>query len=93
VSTALDPEGAALARSEGTEGLAVTARRDGRLAGYAAGWCRDGVGHLSDLVVAPDHRGLGVGRHLLAAFRSEAARRGCGDVTLGPLTGEADELG
>jgi 2'-5' RNA ligase len=92
VSAAPDPEALALAEVEGTAGLTVTARRDGRLAGYATGWCRHDVGHLSDLVVGPEHRGLGVAGHLVAAFRSEAARRGCTEMSLGPASDEADGL-
>ncbi len=82
VTGAVDPEAARL----GPARLVVTARADGAVAGYVEGWC-EGVGgaaHVSVLVVAPGHLHLGVGRHLLAAFRSEAAERGCDDLTLAP---------
>ncbi|HEX2023752.1 MAG TPA: 2'-5' RNA ligase family protein [Acidimicrobiales bacterium] len=75
VSERLDPEAAAL---EETTPLVVTARVDGRVAGYAEGWCgRDGTARLARLVVDPDHCHLDVDRHLVAAFRAEAATRGC----------------
>jgi 2'-5' RNA ligase len=81
VSDSVDPEARALA---GTEPLVVTARADGVVAGYIEGWCQPPVAHVSSMVVAPEHAHLGADRHLLAAFRSEAAARGCGEVTYGP---------
>lgn len=80
----VDPEGRALA---GAERLVVTARADGAVAGYAEGWCRPPAAHLSSLIVGDDHAYLGVGDHLLAAFRSEAAARGCSDITIVPDVG------
>lgn len=63
--------------------LAVTARRDGRIVGVAAGDTRpDGEAYLADLIVAPDVRGEGVGAHLVAAFSSAAAERGATFVSL-----------
>lgn len=79
VTQTLDPEARALARRES---LVVTARVDGAVAGYAEGWSRPPAAHLSSLVVDPEQAHLGVADHLLAAFRSEAARRGCENVTL-----------
>ena len=73
VSERLDPEAAALS---GTTPLVVTARVDGRVAGYAEGWCRGDTARLAALVVDEEHAHLDVGRHLLAAFRAEAATRG-----------------
>jgi 2'-5' RNA ligase len=84
VSDELDPEARALDRPGGATALAVTARTDGAVAGYVAGWCKDGTGHVSALVVAEAEVDLGVGRHLLAAFQSEAAGRGCTRITLAP---------
>jgi len=82
VSHALDPEGRAfVVEHEGTDApldLAVTARRDRRVVGVAEGWARAGAASLTNLVVAPDVRREGVGSHLLAAFESAAAERGCG---------------
>ncbi len=82
VGEGLDPDASRL----GTTRLVVTARVDGAVAGYAEGWCKDTVAHLSSLVVADDARHLGVAHHLLAAFRSEAATRGADDLTLSPAT-------
>lgn len=73
VSEYVDPEAARL----GPARLVVTARSDGAVAGFVEGWCEEGAAHVCSLVVAPDHLHLGVDLHLLAAFRSEAADRGC----------------
>lgn len=78
VTDLLDPEARTLAGAP----LVVTARTDGAVAGYAEGWCRPPAAHLATLVVAADQAHLGVARHLVAAFRSEAAERGCDDVTI-----------
>ena len=79
VTESVGPEARALA---GAQPLVVTARAEGVIAGYAEGWCRPPAAHLSSMVVAPEQAHLGVERHLLAAFRSEAAARGCDDVTI-----------
>jgi len=78
VTGSVDPEARALAG----EPLVVTARAGGAVAGYAEGWCRPPAARLSSLVVDPGHEHLGVAEHLLAAFRSEAAKRGCDDVSI-----------
>lgn len=62
--------------------FALTARREGAVAGVATGWTGGGVGYLGELVVATALRGQGVGSHLLAAFEDLAARRGCGRLAL-----------
>ena len=82
----VDPEAARLRPAR----LVVTARRDGAVAGFAEGWCRDSAAHVSTLVVDEDHVDLGVGRHLLAGFRSEAAQRGCAEVSLSPAVERSD---
>ena len=84
VTEGVDPQAAALAAGQR---LVVTARSDGVVAGYAEGWCRPPAAHLASMVVTSDHAHLGVDRHLLAAFRSEAAARGCGAVTIAPDVG------
>ena len=84
VTEKLDPEAQALA---GPVPLVLTARNDGAVAGYAEGWCRGDTAHLAALVVASDQEHLGVERHLVAAFRSAAADRGCGVVTIAPNLG------
>ena len=84
VTDGVDPEARTLA---GASRLVVTARAEGVVAGYAEGWCRPPRAHLCSLVVAPEQAHLGVDRHLLAAFRSEAAARGCGDLTIAPDVG------
>jgi 2'-5' RNA ligase/GNAT superfamily N-acetyltransferase len=93
VSEQPDPDAAALARVEGVLALTITARRDGEPAGYATGWCRGDAAHLASLVLAEEEVGMGVGRHLVAAFRSEAAARGCTDITFAPAVRNAAEVG
>lgn len=56
---------------------AITARRDGQVVGAAWGWSARGVLELADLVVAAEHRGQGIGRHLVAATLALARRREC----------------
>ena len=91
VTELVDPDAAALMRADGTIHVVVTARSEGAVAGCLEGWCRDAAGHVSSLVVADEYLHLGVERHLLAAFRSEAAKRGCDGVTLAPrLSGDLD---
>ena len=93
VTEFVDPEAAALMRVDGTVHLVVTARSEGTVAGCVEGWCRDGKAHVSSLVVADGQLPLSVGRHLLAAFRSEAAERGCDDVTLAPWVSGSPDVG
>jgi len=84
VTDQADPETAVLARAAGAVRLVVTARADGAVAGYIEGWCHAGEAHAGTLVVDPEQAHLGVARHLVAAFRSEAADRGTDVVTLAP---------
>lgn len=53
--------------------VVVTARRDGRVVGVATGSVEAAVPALELVVVDPEHRGEGIGDHLVAAFRSRAA--------------------
>ncbi|MBI2170261.1 MAG: GNAT family N-acetyltransferase [Actinobacteria bacterium] len=62
--------------------VALTARRDGEVVGVAVGWTNQGVGYLSELVVAAGERGTGVGSHLLAAFEDLCRRRGAARLAL-----------
>jgi len=71
------PDAEAVAAGEAGEPFALTARRDGVAVGLAAGRVRGDVAVLERLVVGADHRGEGIGSHLLAAVESLAARRGC----------------
>jgi 2'-5' RNA ligase len=84
VTDAVDPEARALDRPAGATPLVITARTQGVVAGYVDGWCGDGTGHVAALVLAPEQVALGVGRHLLAAFESEAAKRGGERITMAP---------
>lgn len=81
VTEGLDPEAADLA---GSERLVVTARSEGAVAGVAEGWCRPPTAHLAQVSVAGEYHHLGVERHLIGAFRSEAADRGCTEITVAP---------
>ena len=91
VSTRPDPESAALLAvdSSASDGhpFAVSARRDGRVAGAAWGWTSGSVAIIADIAVATAHRGQGVGRKVLDAVESEASARGC-DVALVAAPGE-----
>lgn len=87
-----DPEVAGLAAGGGLVRLVVTARTGAGVAGFAEGWCRRGRAHLSALVVAADQTGLGIGDHLLAAFRSEAAARGGEHLTVGPAPDDQEHV-
>ena len=78
VSGRPDVEAAALLSfEEETAGLpfAVTARRDDEVVAAAWGWSARGALEVADLVVAAEHRGQGIGRHVLAAVVALARRR------------------
>ncbi|HEX4868439.1 MAG TPA: GNAT family N-acetyltransferase [Acidimicrobiales bacterium] len=96
VSGRPDLEAAALlAVDQESPGLpfAVTARRDGAVIAAGWGWTARHRLELADVVVASQHRGEGVGRHVLAAVEDLAARRGCTHVgTSAPRTGAAAAL-
>jgi len=90
VSTTLDPEAREFSWNEwqvlgltelGTpmppDRVAISARRDDRVAGVATGWARGGVAQLSGLVVSAPDRGQGIGSRLLGAFESAAVSLAC----------------
>lgn len=56
---------------------ALTARSDGEIVGAAWGWTSGEWLEIADFVVAAAHRGLGIGRHLLAAVEALGRRRTC----------------
>jgi GNAT superfamily N-acetyltransferase len=98
VTTSGSPDAAAaalLAISNDAPGLpfAVTARRDGAVVAAAWGWSAGEVLEIADLVVTPEQRGQGIGRHLLAGVEDLARRRGvtCLGAT-GPTEGAAAAL-
>lgn len=75
-----DVEAAALLSfEETTAGMpwAVTARREGQVVAAAWGWSARGALELADLVVSVEHRGQGIGRHVIAAVEALARRRDC----------------
>ena len=63
------------------ERVAISARREDKVAGVAAGWSRGDVAHLCNLVVGAPDRGQGIGSRLLAAFASIAVERGSQQLT------------
>jgi len=75
-----DGEAAALLAFEAaTAGLpfAVTAYRESQVVAAAWGWSARGALELADIVVAVEHRGQGIGRHVVAAVEALARRREC----------------
>jgi 2'-5' RNA ligase/GNAT superfamily N-acetyltransferase len=91
-----DVEAAALLSfEEATEGrpFAVTARRDGQVVGAVWGWTNGGTMELADLVVVAEHRGQGIGRHLLNGAEALGRRRSCAAVGAWvPVAGAAASL-
>lgn len=75
-----DVEAAALLSFEaGTAGtpFAVTAYRDDHVVAAAWGWSARGALEMADLAVVAEHRGQGIGRHVVAAVEALARRREC----------------
>jgi 2'-5' RNA ligase/GNAT superfamily N-acetyltransferase len=73
--------------------FAITAYRDGQVVAAAWGWTARGVLELADVAVALEHRGQGVGRHVVAAVEALGARRGCAVVgASAPATGASAAL-
>lgn len=62
--------------------LVVTAWRGDDVVGSADGWTAGDAGWLDGLLVASSVRGEGIGSHLLAAFESACAARGCTSLAL-----------
>jgi 2'-5' RNA ligase len=56
-------------------GIVVTGRQAGEVVGVAAAWRDDAGGHVG-VVVPPDHRGQGIGSHLLAHVEAAAGDAG-----------------
>ncbi|MEZ5143969.1 MAG: GNAT family N-acetyltransferase [Acidimicrobiales bacterium] len=56
----------------GARPVVVTGVREGAVVGVARGWSGAGGAELTELLVAADARGHGIGRHLAAAFDHEA---------------------
>lgn len=78
--------------SSGTP-FAITAYRDGHVVAAAWGWTARGVLELADIAVAVEHRGQGIGRHVVAAVEALGARRQCERVgASAPATGAAAAL-
>lgn len=57
--------------------VTLTARREGRPVGVAAGWWSGGSADLGALVVAAPERATGVGSHLLAHLQALLVEAGC----------------
>ncbi|MGH9177855.1 MAG: GNAT family N-acetyltransferase [Acidimicrobiales bacterium] len=83
------PPGVALLGSEVGRPFVVTARRDAAPVGAVTGSTGGAAAVLTCVVVASEHRGQGIGSHLLAAAASEAAARGCTELTAGREVTEA----
>jgi len=79
VSELVDPRAAAVVSSaaslpDGARSVVVTARRHGEVVGVLTGWMRDDDELVVERRVAEPHRGMGIGRHLTAAFDAHVAR-------------------
>lgn len=70
--------------------FAISAFRAGQVVAAAWGWSGRGALEVADLVVVPEHRGQGIGRHVVAAVMALARRRGC--ATIG-MTAPGDGAG
>lgn len=57
------------------DSVVLVADVDGRVAGYAVAWFRDGEGELGDLAVRRELRRRGIGRELVRRVQEEAVRR------------------
>jgi ribosomal-protein-alanine N-acetyltransferase len=74
----------AFASLPGNARVFFTVARDGRghLAGYVVAWYVMAEGELANLAVAPDSRGQGIGRALLAAMLADASNRKTSQIYL-----------
>ncbi len=70
----------------------LVARRDGEALGCVALLLQDGYGEVKRLIVAPQARGLGIGRALLQAVEAAAAREGLPVLRLETGPGNARAL-
>jgi 2'-5' RNA ligase len=70
-------------------GVAATATIDAAVVGAARGWSTASTLTVAEVVVAVGHRGLGVGRRLLASLEAEAVMRGCGELVAPGVDGAA----
>ncbi len=81
--TADDPYMRGHAAGHAEEGnLLVAVAPDGKVVGFAAFWPLDGLAHLCELDVHPDHGGRGLGRRLIAAGEAWARGQGMPAMTL-----------
>ena len=73
---------ALLSFEESTAGIpfAITAYREAQVVAAAWGWSARGALELADIAVAAEHRGQGIGRHVLVAVEALARRRTCSSV-------------
>lgn len=78
--TVSEGPGPAAAALLGARGVAVTATIDDVVVGAARGWSTAATLLVVELAVAVEHRGLGVGRRLLAALEAEAVTRDCTEL-------------
>jgi ribosomal protein S18 acetylase RimI-like enzyme len=62
---------------------------DGALLGGITGWTWGGCGGIDSLWLAPEQRGQGLGRRLLAAAEDEIRRRGCDRVVVATMSFQA----
>ena len=74
--------GHAAAHAEAESLFVAVEEATGRVAGFAAWWPFDGLAHLCELDVHPEHSGQGLGRRLIAAGEAWARDRAMPALTL-----------
>lgn len=72
-------------------GKVLVAEADGELVGLGA--AEHGDNHISDIWVAPEHEGKGVGSALVAALEDQFGRQGFAEATIGVSVDNARALG
>jgi ribosomal-protein-alanine N-acetyltransferase len=60
----------------------LTARADGRVAGYCGYWGVAGEGHICNVAVMKEYRGRKIGYHMMVHMIAEAMSRGITSLTL-----------
>jgi len=60
----------------------LSAKVNGRVVGYAGMWCVCNEGHITNIAVHPEFRGVGLGTRLMESLIDIAKREGISSLTL-----------